>query len=54
MAIDPVEAQRSAWNRFVRAAFSDSLEPALRFIAQDARLTKRQRTKLRELLEEES
>jgi len=53
-AVDPVEAQRSAWDRFVRAAFSDSLEPALRFIAQDARLTKRQRAKLVELLEDAS
>jgi BlaI family penicillinase repressor len=52
--VDPVEARRSAWNRFVRAAFSDSLEPALHFIARDARLTKRQRAKLRELLEDDS
>ncbi len=53
-AVDAVDAQRSAWKRFVRAAFSDSLEPALRFIAEDARLTKRQRAKLRALLEDPS
>ncbi len=53
-AVKPEEARRSAWRRFVDAAFSGSMDPALQFIAEDARLTKRQRETLRRLLDEES
>ena len=52
-AVEPVDARRGAWRRFVSAAFGGSLSPALRFIAEDARLTKRQRAQLRKLLEED-
>ncbi len=51
-AVAPTDARRSAWKRFVRAAFGDSLEPALRFIAEDARLTRTQRDALRRMLED--
>ena len=51
--VEPGEAQRSAWRRFVDAAFGGSLSPALEFIAKDARLTPKQREALKALLEDE-
>jgi predicted transcriptional regulator len=45
------EAQRSAWKRFTDQVF-DGTGDALRFLATDARLTKRQRERLKALLEE--
>lgn len=51
-AVKPAEARRSAWKRFVGAAFGGAMEPALRFLAEDAKLTKAQREELRRLLEE--
>ena len=50
-AVRPEEARRSAWRRFVGAAFGGALSPALEFIAQDARLTPKQRDELRRLLD---
>ncbi len=47
-----VDAQRSAWQRFTDTVF-DGTAGALRFLAQDAKLTKRQRERLRALLDEE-
>jgi BlaI family penicillinase repressor len=52
-AIEPAEAKRGAWRRFLDCAFGGSLGPALEFIASDARLSRRQREQLRRLLEEE-
>ena len=49
-AVEPTEARRSAWKRFVNAAFGGAIEPALRFIAADAKLTGAQRRKLLEML----
>ena len=52
-AIGLEEARRTAWRRFVDVVFAGSTEPALRFIASDARLTERQRQALLELLNRE-
>ena len=49
--VKPDEARRSAWRRFVGAAFGGAMEPALRFLAEDAKLTKAQRDELRRLLD---
>ena len=46
-----IDAQRGAWRRFVDTAFGGSMAPALRFLATDARLTKRQRDQLLTMLE---
>jgi len=51
-ALEPDDARRSAWRRFVGAAFRGSMAPALEFIARDARLTSKQREKLRNLLDQ--
>ena len=50
-AVDPETARRSAWRRFVGSVFGGAVNPALTFIARDARLTARQRNALRGLLE---
>jgi BlaI family penicillinase repressor len=46
------EARRGAWRRFVETAFGGAMAPALRFLATDAKLTRRQREQLARLLEE--
>ncbi len=53
-AVERVDARRTAWRRFLSGAFGSSLEPALHFIANDAKLTKKQRERLRKLLEDDS
>jgi BlaI family penicillinase repressor len=53
-ALAAAEARRSAWRRFVGAAFGGAMAPALEFIATDAKLTARQRKALRKLLEEDT
>lgn len=50
-AVEPVAARRAAWRRFVDAAFGGALEPALRFIAEDAKLPAAERRRLRKLLD---
>jgi predicted transcriptional regulator len=50
-AVEPAAARRAAWRKFVDAAFGGSVEPALRFIAADAKLSAADRRKLRKLLE---
>ena len=45
------EAQRGAWRSFVGTVFGGSMAPALRFLASDAKLTRRQREQLVRLLE---
>lgn len=52
-ALEPQAAQRSAWRRFVDAAFRGATAPALEFIATDARLTTEQRETLKSLLNED-
>jgi BlaI family penicillinase repressor len=49
-SVEPAEARRSAWKRFVNAAFGGAIEPALRFIAADAKLTGAQRRRLLDML----
>ena len=49
-AVMRTDARRSAWSRFVGSAFGGAIAPALQFLAQDAKLTKRQRDSLRALL----
>ena len=51
-AVKPAEARRTAWRRFVGAAFGGALSPALEFLAKDAKLTAKQRETLRSMLEE--
>lgn len=50
-ALARVDAQRSAWKRFADTVF-DGTAGALRFLAEDAKLTKRQRDKLVALLDD--
>ena len=50
-ALEASEARRSAWKRFVGAAFGGAMTPALEFIATDAKLTTRQREALRKMLD---
>jgi BlaI family penicillinase repressor len=52
--VEEQEARRSAWRRFLDHAFDGAVAPALQFIAQDAKLTSRQKEALRRLLQEES
>jgi predicted transcriptional regulator len=52
-AMPRVDAQRTAWQRFVDTVFDGSMKPALQFIATDAKLTKRQREQLLALLDED-
>lgn len=52
-AVEAQEARRSAWRRFVEHAFGGAVAPALQFIANDARLTGKQKDALRRLLNEE-
>lgn len=47
------EAQRGAWRSFVDTVFGGSMAPALRFLASDAKLTRRQREQLATLLDGE-
>lgn len=51
-AVAPEEARRGAWKRFLHDAFGGSIDPALRFIAEDAELSPKQQERLRKLLEE--
>jgi len=52
-AVERSAAQHSAWRRFVDTVFDGSMAPALQFIAQDAKLSRRQREQLVKLLEGE-
>jgi BlaI family penicillinase repressor len=50
-AVQRHEARRSAWASFVEKAFGGAVAPALQFLAQEARLTRKQRETLRALLD---
>lgn len=52
-AVNPDDARRSAWRRFIGSAFGGAIAPALEFIASEAKLTRRQREALLALLEHE-
>ena len=52
-AIEREAAQRSAWDRFVTTVFGGALNPALEFLAKDAKLSKRERGRLEQLLRDE-
>ena len=51
-AIAPHDARRGAWRRFLESAFDGAVDPALRFIARDAKLSTGQAARLRRLLDE--
>ncbi|MGO8999890.1 MAG: BlaI/MecI/CopY family transcriptional regulator [Polyangiaceae bacterium] len=53
-AVRPVEAQRSAWTELVEKAFGGSVAPALHFLAKDAKLSKKELSELRALLDAKS
>lgn len=44
--VEPAEARRSAWLRFIASAFGGAVAPALSFIAVDAPLTRKEREAL--------
>jgi BlaI family penicillinase repressor len=46
------KAQRLAWRRFVEVAFGGAVAPTLAFVAQESKLSKEERAKLRALLQE--
>jgi BlaI family penicillinase repressor len=50
-AVKRVEARRSAWADFVGKAFGGSAAPALHFLAQEAKLSKKDLAELRALLD---
>lgn len=50
-AVPREDARRGAWKSFVDTVFGGSMAPALRFLAEDAKLTRRQREQLLTLLE---
>ena len=49
-AVEPADARRSAFRRFVAHAFGGAMAPALEFLAGDARLSASERRNLRTLL----
>jgi predicted transcriptional regulator len=50
-AVRPVDARRSAWADLVEKAFGGAVAPALHFLANDAKLSKKELAELRALLE---
>jgi BlaI family penicillinase repressor len=50
-AVRPVDARRSAWADLVEKAFGGSVAPALHFLAKDAKLSKKELSELRALLD---
>lgn len=50
-AVRRLDARRSAWGELVDKAFGGSIGPALQFLAKDAKLTKRELSELRALLD---
>jgi len=51
-AVRTVEARRSAWADLVGKAFGGAVTPALHFLAKDAKLSKKELSELRALLDE--
>lgn len=52
-ALRRVDARRSAWTDFVQKAFGGASAPALRFLAKEAKLSKKELAELRALLDQE-
>ncbi len=50
-AVQPVDARRSAWAELVGKAFGGAVAPALHFLAKDAKLSKKELSELRALLD---
>jgi BlaI family transcriptional regulator, penicillinase repressor len=50
-AVERVDARRSAWAEFVGKAFGGASASALHFLAKEAKLSKKQLTELRALLD---
>ena len=50
-ALRPVDARRSAWAEFVGKAFGGVAAPALHFLASEAKLSKKELSELRALLD---
>jgi BlaI family transcriptional regulator, penicillinase repressor len=50
-ALSRPRAQRWAWRRFVDVAFGGAVAPSVAFVAREAKLSKAQRTALREALD---
>ena len=53
-AVEPKEARRTAWTRFVAAAFGGAVAPALEFIASDAKLSRKEREALLAMLKDQN
>lgn len=53
-AVEPREARRSAWMRFVSSAFGGAVAPALEFIASEARLSRNEREALLVMLKDQA
>lgn len=52
--VERLDARRGAWRRFVDTVFGGSLSPALEFLANDAKLSRKQRDRLAALLSDDS
>ena len=50
-AVKAVDARRTAWGEFIQKAFGGSAAPALHFLANDAKLSKKELSELRALIE---
>jgi BlaI family penicillinase repressor len=53
-AVEPQEARRGAWTRFISSAFGGAVAPALAFIASEAKLSRKEREALLAMLREPS
>ncbi len=53
-AVEPREARRGAWARFVSSAFGGAISPALEFIASEARLSRKERDALLAILKKQN
>lgn len=53
-AVEPREARRGAWARFVGSAFGGAVAPALEFIASEAKLSRKEREALLAMLREQA
>lgn len=53
-ALEPKEARRTAWMRFVTAAFGGAIAPALEFIANEAKLSRKERETLLAMLKDQT
>ena len=51
-AVPREDARRGAWHGFVETVFGGAMAPALRFLATDAKLTRKQREQLLAMLED--